>query len=86
MQLTTEHRLRQLNKKAEASNPRNCLPPSQLGSPYLKGGQVRGRSIFPPGSLWQWQFSAVFPAEINIPLCVTALPLQTGYNGDKSLD
>ena len=34
-------------KKAEASDPRNRLPPSQLGSPYLQGGQVRARSIFP---------------------------------------
>src|SRR6476619_2351939 len=33
-------------KKAEASDPRNRLPPSQLGSPYLQGGQVRARSIF----------------------------------------
>jgi len=35
------------DKKVEASDPRNRLPPSQLGSPYLQGGQVRARSIFP---------------------------------------
>jgi hypothetical protein len=41
------------DKKVEASDPRNRLPPSQLGSPYLQGGASEGTEYIPALALWQ---------------------------------
>ncbi len=66
--LLTAHRLLLTQKKGEAADPRNRLPPSQLVSPLRKGGPSEAREYIPHAPWLQAILAAMSSVSLEFKL------------------